>query len=68
MNDVTKTYINILNLTWESPALLWTFKLLMRVDETKNFLNACCSVDLHQVCANMLIIHHVRYKNYLQNN
>ena len=23
-------YVNILHLTWESPTLLWTFKLLMR--------------------------------------
>ena len=40
MNDVTK-YVNILHLTWESPTLMWPFKLLMRTGETKNSLNAC---------------------------
>ena len=41
MNDVTRKYVNILHLTWESPTLLWTFKLLMRAGETRNSLNAC---------------------------
>ena len=38
MNDVTQKYVNILHLTWESPTLLWTFKLLMMAVE--NSLNA----------------------------
>ena len=45
MNDFTK-YVNILHLIWESPTLLWTFKLLMRADETRNSLNACFVYDL----------------------
>ena len=40
MYDVTKKYINVLHLTWESPTLLRTFKLLMRAGETRNYLNA----------------------------
>ena len=39
MNDVTQKYVNILHLTWESPTLLWTFKLLMMAGETRNSLN-----------------------------
>ena len=39
MNYVTKKYVNILHLTWESPTRLWTFKVLMRADETRNSLN-----------------------------
>ena len=34
-------YINILHLTWESPTLLWTFKVLRKANETRNSLNAC---------------------------
>ena len=41
MNDVTKKYVNMFHLTWESPTLLWTFKLLMKAGETRNSLNAC---------------------------
>ena len=38
----SQKYVNILHFTWElSPALLWTFKLLMRVGETSNSLDAC---------------------------
>ena len=33
--------VNILNLTWESPTLLCTFKLLMRAGEAWNYVNAC---------------------------
>ena len=42
MNDVTQIYVNICQLIWESPTLLWTFKLRMRAGETRNSLNACC--------------------------
>ena len=31
-------YVNILHLTWQSPTLLWAFKLLMRVGKTRNYL------------------------------
>ena len=41
MNDVTQKCVNILHLTWESPTLLWMFKLLMRAGETRNSLNGC---------------------------
>ena len=27
MNDVTNKFVNILQLTWESPTRLWTFKI-----------------------------------------
>ena len=37
----SQKYVDILHLIWESPTLLWTFKLLMRAGETRNSLNAC---------------------------
>ena len=49
MNDVTKKYVIILHLkkTWESPTLLWTYKLLMRAGETRNSPNACFRKHLY---------------------
>ena len=41
MNDATKKYVDILHLTWECPTLLWMFKALIKVGETRNSLNAC---------------------------
>ena len=49
----SQKYVNILQLIWESPTLLWTFKLLPRVGETRNSLNACLGALLMmlQVCS-----------------
>ena len=38
---ISWTWDNVINITWESPTLLWTFKLMMRAGETRNSLNAC---------------------------
>ena len=70
MNDVTKNTFNILHLTWESPTLLWTFKLLMRAGETNNSLNVCFIMTfIGFVSHNMLLRHeNVQIEVQLQRN
>ena len=44
------------NLTWESPTLLWTFKILMRAGETRKSLNDCYYIILVALDSDLIFL------------